>query len=174
MNIPKNQTDLAKMLGIAKSAVCSQHKRGMPVTSLEEAQAWRKSNLDPAKRKGERFDQYRKPSQHTQIEAVNAMLKWADFELQNGRQIVARALEIGSSMRAVPFNLRGQIVATKRSTAALTDFNLGLIHDPDEQQIDDDQPGGFCDDDRQFLDELRYSLSCGELLENHQTHTGAT
>ena len=173
MNIPKNQSDLARMLGIAKSAVSSQVRRGMPTTSLEEAQDWRRSHLDPGRIKGSRFDQHRKSDQQTQIEDLNTMLQWADGELQNGRQIVARANEICSAMQMVPCNLRGQIVATMRSTAALTDFNLKLIHDPDEHQIDDVEPGVFCDDDRQFLEELRYSLACGELLQNHQTHTGA-
>lgn len=173
MNIPKNQSDLARMLGIAKSAVCSQHKRGMPVTSLEAAQAWRESHLGPARRKGERFDQHRKPSQHAQIEHTNSLLLWADVELRNGRQIVAIANEISLSMRAVPINLRGQVTATKRVTSALTDFNLGLTHDTDELQIDDVETVEFCDDDRQFLNELRYSLACGELLQNHQTQSGA-
>ena len=172
MNIPKNQSDLARMLGIAKSAVSNQVKRGMPTTSLEEAQAWRKSNLDPGRRKGARFDKYRKPGQKSQIENINEMLQWADDELQNGRQIVAQAHEISLSMRSVPDNRREQIKATKRVTSALVDFHLGLTHDMNEQPTDDVQPGVFCDDDRQFLEELRYSLASGELLQNHQNQLG--
>ena len=172
MNIPKNQSDLARMLGIAKSAVSSQHARGMPVSSLEEAQTWRRQNLDPARRKGERFDKYRKPGQKSQIENTNALLEWADDELQNGRQIVEKAHEISLGMRSVPNHLRAQIVATKRVTSALTDHALGLIHDPDNWQIDDGEPGVFCDEDRQFLWEVRYSLASGELLQNHQNQLG--
>ena len=96
----------------------------------------------------------------------------SDVELQNGHQIVERADEISSAMRAVPINLRGQITATRRVTAALIDSSLGLIHDPSEQQIDD-EPGEFCADDRQFLNELRYSLASGELLQNHTNLSGA-
>ena len=54
--IPKNQTELSCLLGIAKSAVSEQAKRGMPVDSLEAAQAWRAANLNPARKKGTRFD----------------------------------------------------------------------------------------------------------------------
>ncbi len=59
-NIPRNQTHLAELLGIARSAVSAQAKRGMPTTSLEAAQVWREANLDPARRKGIRFDQHYK------------------------------------------------------------------------------------------------------------------
>ena len=172
MNIPKNQSDLARLLNLSKSAVSVQVKRGMPTTSLEDAQAWRKSNLDPARRKGERFDQYKKPGQKSQVENTNALLEWADDELQNGRQIVEKANEISLVMRSVPNHLRAQIVATKRVTSALTDHALGLIHDPDNWQIDDGEPGVFCDEDRQFLWEVRYSLASGELLQNHQNQLG--
>lgn len=58
--VPRNQTHLASLLGVAKSCVSTQVKRGMPITSLEEALAWRKENLRPARVKGTRFDQYRR------------------------------------------------------------------------------------------------------------------
>jgi hypothetical protein len=62
--IPVNQTDLAVMLGLSKSTVSLQVKRGMPVDSLEAAQAWRQQNIDPARKKGKRYDQHRQETPH--------------------------------------------------------------------------------------------------------------
>lgn len=48
---PKSQNHLAKLLGISRSTCSDLVKRGMPSDSLQAAQAWRESNLDPARRK---------------------------------------------------------------------------------------------------------------------------
>jgi len=58
--IPKNQTDLADRLGLSKGSVSTLAGRGMPTHSVEAAQAWREANLDPARRKGSRFDEHYK------------------------------------------------------------------------------------------------------------------
>lgn len=50
----KNQSHLAELLSVSKAAVCKQVARGMPVTTLEAAQAWRTANLNPAQRKANR------------------------------------------------------------------------------------------------------------------------
>ncbi|MDP2443288.1 helix-turn-helix domain-containing protein [Rhodoferax sp.] len=55
----KNQSHLAELLHISRATVSQQAKRGMPVDTLEAAQAWREANLDPARRKGQRYDQHR-------------------------------------------------------------------------------------------------------------------
>ena len=59
--IPNNQTHLAELLGLSKGTVSQQVARGMPTTSVEAAQAWRQQNIDPARRKGQRFDRHRQP-----------------------------------------------------------------------------------------------------------------
>jgi len=56
---PKNQSHLAELLHISRATVSQQARRGMPTTSLEAAQAWREANIDPARRKGQRYDQHR-------------------------------------------------------------------------------------------------------------------
>ena len=48
---PRSQNHLAAMLGISKATCSEAVKRGMPVDSLEAAQAWRARHLDPARRK---------------------------------------------------------------------------------------------------------------------------
>jgi phage terminase Nu1 subunit (DNA packaging protein) len=50
----RNQSHLAELLSVSKAAVCKQVARGMPVTTLEDAQAWRAANLNPAQRKANR------------------------------------------------------------------------------------------------------------------------
>lgn len=56
--IPTNQNHLAELLGLSKGTVSQQVQRGMPTTSLEAAQAWRAQNIDPARKKGQRYDQH--------------------------------------------------------------------------------------------------------------------
>lgn len=56
--IPRNQSHLAELLGLARSAVSAQVKRGMPVDSVEAAKAWRDANIDPARRKSQKFDRH--------------------------------------------------------------------------------------------------------------------
>jgi phage terminase Nu1 subunit (DNA packaging protein) len=47
-----SQNAIAQALGISKSQCSDLVKRGMPIDSVDAAQAWRESNLDPARRKG--------------------------------------------------------------------------------------------------------------------------
>ena len=50
MNLSQNA--IAQALGISKSQASDLVKRGMPIESVDAAQAWREANLDPARRKG--------------------------------------------------------------------------------------------------------------------------
>jgi phage terminase Nu1 subunit (DNA packaging protein) len=47
-----SQNAIAQALGISKSQCSDLVKRGMPLDSVDAAQAWRESHLDPARRKG--------------------------------------------------------------------------------------------------------------------------
>jgi phage terminase Nu1 subunit (DNA packaging protein) len=47
-----SQNAIAQALGISKSQCSDLVKRGMPIDSVDAAQAWREANLDPARRKG--------------------------------------------------------------------------------------------------------------------------
>lgn len=47
----RSDAELARLLGVDRSAVCRMKRRGMPTDSLEAAQAWRAANLSPAHRK---------------------------------------------------------------------------------------------------------------------------
>lgn len=43
-----NQASLAKALGVSEATISKDKNRGMPVSSLAEARAWRSDHLDPA------------------------------------------------------------------------------------------------------------------------------
>lgn len=53
---PPTMAEIARALGVSRQAVHTLHRRGMPVHSVEAAHAWRKANLDPARRKRSGFD----------------------------------------------------------------------------------------------------------------------
>lgn len=48
---PRSQNHLAELLNISRSTCSALAQRGMPTDSVQAAQAWRESNLDPARRK---------------------------------------------------------------------------------------------------------------------------
>jgi phage terminase Nu1 subunit (DNA packaging protein) len=69
---PKSQNHLAELLGLSRSTCSDLVKRGMPSDSLEAAQAWRESNLDPARRKdGPRVHDYRTEDAHARTESFD-------------------------------------------------------------------------------------------------------
>ena len=110
--IPKHQTDLARMLGIAKSAVSAQVRRGMPTTSLEAAQAWRREHIDPARKKGSRLDRYYRPRQQLPAPETDALaqvitlMATASDALTRGQGIEAMVPALRGALAAVPPELR--------------------------------------------------------------------
>ena len=56
------QSDLARELDIGRSQVSKLVARGMPTDSREAAEAWRRQNLDPAKRDSARVIRKREPA----------------------------------------------------------------------------------------------------------------
>ncbi|MBK9444386.1 MAG: hypothetical protein IPN53_25155 [Comamonadaceae bacterium] len=59
--IPRSQNHLGQLLGLSGAMVSKHRSRGMPVNSVEDARAWMQANLDPARRKGSRFDKFYEP-----------------------------------------------------------------------------------------------------------------
>lgn len=89
---PKNQTELAGLLGLTKGTVSAQVKRGMPTTTLEAAQAWREQNIDPARKKGQRYDQHHQddqPEAHQPTPAPTGSTE--DFQSARRREKIAAA-----------------------------------------------------------------------------------
>lgn len=124
-----NGQQIAKGLGLSAAMVSKLRRRGMPTTSIEAAQKWRKRHLNPAMVKGARFD-----ASCAGATAPSAVAVTADVEPTSGvatdgsdaLELVERLAEFGalllaqgrfdqieSSLRAalrlVPKALRGSI-----------------------------------------------------------------
>lgn len=171
--IPKNRTELAAWLGIAKSAVTEQAKRGMPVDSLEAAQAWRAANLNPARVKGSRFDPSKlRPPQQDPGEAVKraaAMLDLAHAELDAGRDIDRLEAHLRAALRAVAPPLRDSLPLHADVIRYLVRHVLALLPDDQDALNDDGSPvwdEDLSDGDAQACGEFWYGVACGEWVLN--------
>ena len=175
--IPKNQTDLANMLGIAKSAVSAQVRRGMPVTTLEAAQAWRKDHIDPARKKGARLDRYYQPRQalpspraDAQAQVISLMTTASDA-LARGQGIEAMVPALRDALAAVPPELRDDL-----GTLPMPVMRVLLRHVldvlPAREKNPTDEAGNpfyidgttLTDEDARAAGAIWYEIAAGELV----------
>jgi len=176
--IPRSQNHLAELLGIAKS-ICSRHvARGMPTGSVEAAQAWREANIDPARRKGIRFDRhYQPPAQqrqptpppgHTPAAQASALMAAASALLETGQSIDALVLALRAALRAVPPPERDRVelyfdvmlVLLADVLALRPADKMALCEDGSPVYLD--RP--YTDSEAQEIGEIWYQLAAGELL----------
>jgi phage terminase Nu1 subunit (DNA packaging protein) len=80
MNLSQNA--IAQALGISKSQCSDLARRGMPVDSVEAAQAWRESNLDPARRKGGQQPAAQSGERHETFDEARTRDKVAEANLR--------------------------------------------------------------------------------------------
>lgn len=172
--IPKSQNHLAELLGVSKSVVSAQVARGMPTSTLEEAQSWRKSNLDPARAKGLRFDRYHKeaPADFSETEAVwkaNTLMKRAEQAMSEGRPLDGLIQQLKSSMSEVPNDQRDNVYLSEAVMRVLLEKILSWLPDPAENPSFADGAPIYCDgasmpeEDAQVSGEIWYGLACGEI-----------
>ena len=107
--IPKSRNHLAKMLGVSGAQVCKHAARGMPTHTLEAAVAWRDSHLDPARRKGQRFDGAYQPPPSRAAALATDLLEAAQLALDAGLTITALVPGIRAAMHHVPPPERHQV-----------------------------------------------------------------
>ena len=186
--VPKNQTDLANMLGIAKSAVSAQARRGMPTDSLEAAQAWRKAKIDPARKKGSRLDKFyqpRQPAHQTDVRtrAVDLMAQAADA-LEAGLDITPMVPGLRRALASVPPEWRDDLgelpmpvirVLLRDVLAALPDRATNPTNDDGTPFYIDGAT--LTDDEAQHTGSIWYEIAAGELvfdLDALATHYGTT
>lgn len=175
--IPKNQTDLANMLGIAKSAVSAQVRRGMPTTSLEAAQAWRRDNIDPARKKGARLDRHYQPRQvlpAPQTDAlaqVIALMATASDALERGLDIEAMLPALRGALAAVPPELRDDLDALPMPVMrVLLRHVLDVL--PDREKNPTDEAGNpfyidgttLNEEDAKAAGAIWYEIAAGEVV----------
>lgn len=171
--IPRNQTHLAELLNVSKGSVSRMAARGMPTESLEAAQAWRKSKLDPARIKGARFDQYRKSqpqptakpaptptladAQSDHLAHAVALMNLADASLANGVSIDALVPTLRAALHAVPEDER------LSATMPLEPMRV-LTAEARADWSPHDTPGApMTDDEASYMYWLLYQVAAGEI-----------
>jgi len=107
--IPGSQNHLAELLGISKS-ICSRHKaRGMPTDSVAAAKAWMQSTLDPARRKGIRYDKHYQPPSTPWPAKASELMDIAATALKAGKSITALVPTLRVALSAVPMRERDDV-----------------------------------------------------------------
>jgi hypothetical protein len=175
--IPRSQNHLAELLGIAKS-ICSRHKaRGMPTDTLENARAWMNATLDPARRKGSRFDQYYqapasrqrqppKPTTSLVVTQVSTLMDAASALLEAGQPITALVPSLRAALRAVPHQERGAVGLYLDVTKVLVADVLALWPADRNAKCEDGSPvyldRDMTDAEAQEMGEFWYAAAAGE------------
>ena len=177
---PRNQTHLAELLGIAKSAVSAQAKRGMPVDSLEAAQEWRTQHLDPARKKGARLDEHYQPTRPAQrlqpaavpdaVAQATRLMERADAALSSGQSIEALVPALRAYLRAVPEPERASLELSLPVMRVLLAHVLDVLPPKDQNPRAQDGAPFYCDgaqltrEDASFAGSVWYEIAAGELV----------
>lgn len=177
--IPRSQNHLAELLGIAKSAMSQQARRGCPIHSLEAAQAWRKANLDPARRKGARFDKYRqrqKPGPappealaRSLAAQASALLAAASAVLETGQTIEDLVPSLRAALLVVPTLERAKVALPLRVIDVLVADVLAMLPPQGSGALNDDgspvwrDGTDMSDEEAQELGEFWYQVAAGEI-----------
>lgn len=167
--IPRNQTHLAELLNVSKGSVSRMAARGMPTDSLEAAQAWRKSNLDPVRIKGSRFDQYRKPrplltarpapenAPSDRLAHAVALMDMAEATLAGGACIDALIPTLREALHAVPEHERLLVTMPLEAMRILT-AEARANQDPNYRR-----DPAMTDDEASYMYWLLYQVAAGEI-----------
>ena len=173
---PRSQNHLAELLGIAKS-MCSRHvHRGMPTDSVEAARAWMNADLDPARRKGIRFDQYyqtpqRQPTTSNEpslADQASALMQAASMLLESDQSIEALMPSLRAGLRAVPPTDREDVWLYADVIKLLVADMLALWPTDRNALCDDGSPvyldREMTDSEAQVMGEYWYSVAAGEIV----------
>jgi hypothetical protein len=174
--IPRSQNHLAELLGLSKSATSRQVARGMPTDTLESAQAWRKRHLDPARTKGQRYDQNRITAKAIQpgagtgpLHRANLLMEFAENSLAAGVDINDLLPSLRAAMAGVPPAMRNQVVLSVEVMRVLLAPMLAWLGPRDANPTFNDGTPIYCDgasmsdEDAQAVGEDWYRLACGEI-----------
>lgn len=103
-----SQAAIARAIGVAKSRITALKAQGMPVHSIEAAQAWRRTHLNPARTK----PPPRPPSHPAPSPAVltaQTLMEAAGLVLAAGGSIEPLIPGLRRAMRAVPPHQRDDV-----------------------------------------------------------------
>ncbi len=174
---PRSQNHLAELLDLSRGAVSRLAARGMPTSSVEAAQAWRKANLDPARTKGNRCDEYRRgrPAAPASDEAqclrrVRVLMDAAAKALAAGQRIDHLVPELRHALAGVPLQQRDAAGLDADVMAVLVHHVIARVPPKEGNPRNDDGSPVWCDgaslsdQDAQELGEFWYAVAAGELL----------
>ena len=177
--IPKSQNHLAQLLGISGAMASKCAKRGMPVHSVEAARAWRESHLDPARRKGQRFDGAYQPPPSRSAALATDLLEAAQLALDAGLTITALVPGIRAAMHHVPPPERHQVGLQLDVMRVLVGHVLELFRSFEADAQPGDEPIFSPlknDNEAQEMGRFWYEVAAGEWLTEspEQPETRAT
>ena len=177
--IPKNQAHLARLLGLSGAQVSKHAARGMPTHTLEAARAWRESRLDPARRKGQRFDDAYQPPPSRAAALATDLLEAAQLALDAGLTITPQVPGIRAAMHAVPPPERHQVVLQPAPMLVLVGHVLELFKSFEADAQPGDEPIFSPlknDNEAQEMGRFWYEVAAGEWLTEspEQPETRAT
>ena len=105
------QAALAAALGIDPAMVSRHRRRGMPVHSIEAAQAWRAEHVRVRwKPEGEPGDTSRAIDGERAVKVAGTMLEAAGELLESGGDVMPLVPSIRQAMAAVPPSLRDRVL----------------------------------------------------------------
>ena len=162
LTVPKNQTDLARHLGISKG-VCSQNVRaGMPTSSVEAARAWRRAHLCPMRSKAPPPP----PRPHSTAMEIAQGLMYAAGELMDASLSLDHiAPGLKAALRAVPHHERGEFLLHEGVMRELLREILAVDLGEDEQGTEH-----ASEQEMNEVGAFWYAAACGEWELNPPNH----
>ena len=168
MNDQPSQTALAKALGLAKSRITALKKLGMPTTSIQAAQHWRDTHLNPARRKWPSARPPAPPPDRGAVQHADYLLDLAAAALQSGRSIEPLLPTLRSALAAVPPADRANLGLPINVMGVLIDHVVSLLPPRDDDPTNDDGSPVYCYDDAmtdaqaQDMGSFWYRVAAGE------------
>lgn len=164
----KNDAELARQLGVSRSAVCRQKERGMPTHSLEAARVWRDANLNPAHRKDVNPARRYAAQAGSPEAAARAELQQVEKLMGDGARAIAAGLfeyvanDVRAAMRAVPTNARHCARVNPQVMDALTAsvFAPGPLCEAADGAAS--CPAPMSDDEAASMGRFWYAVAAGE------------
>lgn len=156
---PKSQNHLAMLLGISKGVCSTNVRAGMPTHSVEAAQAWRRTNLCPARSKQPPKPAPAPPPPSPALRHAAALMEAAGLVLQAGGSIETLVPALRPALAAVPKHERDHVgldVAVMNVLVAHV-FERAASEEPGHCE---DSP--MSDDDAQWMGEFWYGVAAGE------------
>lgn len=179
---PRNRTHLAELLGIAKSAVTAQAARGMPTDSVEAAQEWRRRNIDPGRKKGNRLDAHYQPRQPVRpvqpapqpvapepdwFALAALSLDLAALVLDGGQSIDVLIPSLRAALHWVPEHERPALPLPLSVISVLVKHVSDALPSPENNPLNDDGTPMYCNTmseaDAQEMGTFWYSVAAGEV-----------